>query len=178
MKNSTARRQSNLVYLVTGLLAAGSVAYGQSPAPPVLREGGRPSIRRLYGSEPAPAEKVAPALVFLLNFPDFNCNPCLENFLDFCDMLRYQQKKIGKRDVVLLFEKDSVRGELQRKQLARWLKKLRIAYPFLTIERSEFEKCGLLPSCAVVLEGEKIGMVSHLPFPREEKAKIIEMLTR
>ncbi len=118
------------------------------------------------------------ALLFILNFNDFNCTPCLTNFLEFCDSLRLHRDEIGRRKIIFVFRKDTARNGAGEEQLARWLRKLRLGYPMHVLDGGFLEEHGLMPSCALLLEKGEIAFRSHLPFPVEERALILGEMTR
>ena len=116
-------------------------------------------------------------LVFLLNFSDFGCELCLNNFLDFCDSLRAIRLGSEDRRVAIFFSRDKNSGSYQATTLRRWAKANNIDVP-IHIVGSKLIGADRFDHSAVYLLGSDrhILLCGDIPLSTELKRLILIML--
>jgi len=111
-------------------------------------------------------------LLFLLNFHDFDCHVCLDDFISLCDSINVTFQHRDR--VVILFRQidlDSVR-------LTRWALARGIPFPVLAIQESLLSRHGIAKSMAAVVDqsGEVI-FFGELPLAAKQRDDLLRHLT-
>lgn len=99
-------------------------------------------------------------LIFLINFRDFNCALCLNDFIAITDSLN--KYKCNKNSVIYLIEKDDRPLELQKNLLERWRKSNYIISEVFLVEN--YKKYFKDQKSAVLLKTSKGYSIYSFPF--------------
>ncbi|MBU2447252.1 MAG: hypothetical protein KJ666_16990 [Bacteroidetes bacterium] len=118
-------------------------------------------------------------LLLLLNFYDFNCPPCFDDFITLCDSLNTFLDFNKKKQLAILFRLDSTATSLNSQRLLIWAKANNIDFPILTANDSIFSKIDFVKSMAVVIDAEeKILFSEHFPMGIKKHNTITQLLTQ
>lgn len=100
-------------------------------------------------------------LVFFLRFVDFGCGICLNSFLDFCDTLNSTFKVYGKKDVILIFLRDTNEEAYQMKTLKRWAKASDLNFPIILVPQPLFDDYHIEYSSVLVLNSDSVPEIAE-----------------
>ena len=94
------------------------------------------------------------ALLFFINFADFNCHLCFDDFRALCDSIE-QKRAIGDQTpIAALFYPDSSYGIDNASRLSLWTKANGITFPCIMATDTLFRSLGFTKSSVVLLDNQ------------------------
>ena len=161
------------VAVILAVLIASAELFGQG-APPdsVLPSSLQKSVAQISGG------RRGGMLVFLLNFSDFGCELCLNDFLDFCDSLRAAAVEKRKGSVVMCFLRDKNPTSYQSTTLHKWARAAGIPFPLMLAESGEYSAVWFEHSRAYLIGNNgHIELCSDIPTTPSMKRLFLERLS-
>jgi hypothetical protein len=107
-------------------------------------------------------------LIFLLYFPDFNCPPCIDSFLELADMLRVEHPQEARHRAIAVFKPDEVADPSNPIRLVRWAQASGLIFPVFIIPDSIVTRTGFVKSCVAIIDSSGRLLFSEaFPMSRE-----------
>ena len=117
------------------------------------------------------------AVVFVIRFSDFGCQPCLINFLDFCDSLRAGKVRTGRGRVEIFFTRDDTPESYQETTMRQWLRGNGVEFPFHIIPEKYLDAGRFNHSLVYLLsKGERTDCCGLIPLPWRLQETILARL--
>ncbi len=162
------------VIVILAVLTCSAELFGQSaPADSVLPASLQKSVVRMSGGGGGDI------LVFLLNFSDFGCELCLDDFLDLCDSLRAAGVEKRKGSVVMCFLRDKNPISYQSTTLQKWARASGIPFPMTLEEEGEYSAVWFRHSRAYLIGNNgHIELSCDIPTPPPMKRLIVDRVSR
>ena len=116
-------------------------------------------------------------LLLLLNFADFDCPPCYDDFMMFCDLLSEHRAALDEWRVMAIFKPDNVADPADPIRLAMWAKSNGLAFPLAIAPDSLLAEAGVVKSSAVVVDGDgQVVFFERFPMGGEEHRRALGLL--
>ncbi|MGB9774698.1 MAG: DoxX family protein [Bacteroidota bacterium] len=118
-------------------------------------------------------------LFFFLNFRDFNCPLCFDDFIALCDSIRTNLKGSDQGRAVALFRQDDIADPKNPFRLTRWAKANGITFPILIGPDSLFVRLSVKKSAlAVTNNSGKTLFFSEIPIGSKHREDVLRYLIR
>ena len=116
-------------------------------------------------------------LVFLLRFINFGCTECLNSLLDFCDSLRLQELRHGRRDVMLMFVRDHDDESTQLRNMKSWAKGNDLRYPLCLVPQEIYDENNIGYSTVVLINShDSIEEFEQIPLSEGVQLRLLGKL--
>lgn len=105
-------------------------------------------------------------LILFVNFVDFSCHLCLEDFLNFLELVKLNFKG----NIVIFFRRDYREIEEQRRVMGRWMQVNNLNFPFFIDDKFVFDRNGVKSTSAffVSLRLETCTFIGEFPMLKGE----------
>lgn len=121
--------------------------------------------------------KVRNRLILLLDFNDFNCPPCFDDFISLCDKINNVFGKDSQEHIVAVFRQRDIAILKDSEKLLYWKKINNINFVTLVGPDSIFESIKFIKSMAIVLDNRnKIIFSEYFPMGERKHNNIIKLL--
>ena len=129
-----------------------------------------------HGREFVPWER-ANRLLMLLDFSDFNCPPCFDDFMSLCDSLKSGSGDTPGTGVLALFREGRGTGNDNPERLAIWARVTGLPFPYIVGPDSFFSQIRFRKSGAVIVDasGQTL-MFEVFPMHLEKRVKLLSLL--
>ena len=116
-----------------------------------------------------------PKLFLLIDFDDFNCPPCFDDFIEFNDALNKNQKNINRIYAFFVFnENDNILSDSIR--LEYWKQRNNFKYSLFLIPYTIFESINLKKSSAILLDNGRVVFNEIIPMGKAKHQKALNLL--
>jgi len=108
-------------------------------------------------------------LILFINFHDFSCHICLEDFLNFSRFVNLNKRQ--NLQIICFFRRDHREVKTQEKVMRRWMELNELDFPIVIDSSLIFEKNGITKTSALFID-ELLGIYDDIgEFPLGDKGK-------
>lgn len=116
-------------------------------------------------------------LIFLLDFNDFNCPPCFDDFISLCDQINNICSKDAQTHIAAVFRQGDIASFENPKKLLYWQELNNINFTTIIAADSVFESIGFSKSMAIIIDNNKeIILSEHFPMGVKKHNTIIQLI--
>lgn len=116
-------------------------------------------------------------LLLIINFDDFNCQPCYDDFLDLCDTLTARYEKKGIQPPVLMVIKEGNEMQLDKpERLKVWQGYNNANFKSVIVPDSVFKAYFKISTLLIVKKDTQIVFRKELPIGLKTRLKLFEFL--
>lgn len=172
------RTAAKLCVMVTGILTAGG--FGSGCQNREAEKSALPRSVELFRSlweDSAGLDPTRSAIIFLADFKDFGCPPCLESFLESTGTLSEAASTNGKTAAILVFKRNEEDYAVQRRKMSAWCRGRGIQFPFFLLHAKYLAEDAWRGSRSVVVDpGGEIVINETFPISEQTQTVLIRML--
>jgi hypothetical protein len=116
-------------------------------------------------------------LLLIINFDDFSCQPCYDDFLDLCDTLTAHYEKKGIQPPVLMIIKEGNEMQLDKpERLKVWQEYNNAHFKSVIVPDSIFRAHFRTSTVLIIKKDTQIVLRKELPIGLKTRLKIFEFL--
>jgi hypothetical protein len=117
------------------------------------------------------------ALLFFINFADFNCHACFDDFRALCDSIEQKRAMGDQTPIAALFYPDSSYGIDNTPRLSLWTKANGISFPCIMVSDTLFRSLGFTKSSVVLLDNQSdVLLTNELPIGDSMRQMVLSYL--
>lgn len=117
-------------------------------------------------------------LLLLLNFSDFNCPPCYDDFVMFCDLLNDHPSLQNEWRAMAIFQPDDFANPADPIRLTSWARSIGLAFPLSIAPDSLFLQARVPKSAAVIVASSgRIVFFETFPMGDGEHRRALSLLS-
>jgi hypothetical protein len=118
-------------------------------------------------------------LALLIHFDNFNCLPCLNDFMEFCDSLRAGNILRSHTSALLIISRNEQSLQQQTVSMKRWAKENGITFPLVCVPRPFFDEWKIERTTVLLLKnGASIEFSQTIPIPHKLQSEIFARLRK
>ncbi len=168
-----------IVVLTVMIIAEGSMlrraaeSYRQTPPPLKFDD----AMGFLESRLPGMSNHSDRMLLFLLNFQDFTCPLCFQDFVSLADSLKGLEREGSPLRAVALMQEGGAERLLQDNRLDRWIAETGVPFPLLIVPDSIFAKVRFHKSTVAIIDGRNAPLfVAEFPMGPRKRSLALRLL--
>ena len=116
-------------------------------------------------------------LAFFIRFIDFGCIACLNEFFDFSDSLQQNERRFGKRNIILMFVRDDNDEYIQSRLMKGWMKANGLNFSMYLVPNGIFDDYFVDYTTVVLINKDcSLEFVEKFPVDSRKQDAIIKQL--